>query len=332
METIPVYVLSGFLGSGKTTLLTKMLDYYLQQNMKPAVVMNEIGDVNLDGMLVDDNVPMAEMLNGCICCTIRDDLSKGLLSIVRTEQPDVIIIESTGIANPLELIEGITNTSLIVGIELQLVITVVSAPHFLDASRGPKGKTVRLMQEQIRCADLILINKTDLIVQTDFDEMNNSLRELNPKARVEETIRCNIEIDSLMQMTSNNKQTPASEQEIPKNKPFHILSNRGQHHHTHNHVMVSTHYFEQPIDQHKFEELFGQLPKEVYRAKGFLQFTNSDHRFLFQYAYRELEIVKFDTKQEVQNVVVFIGEHFDKELVAQAIRELASGEGGEFLS
>jgi G3E family GTPase len=140
METIPVYVLSGFLGSGKTTLLTNMLKYFLQQNKRPAVIMNEIGDVNLDGMLVDDNVPMAEMLNGCICCTIREDLSKSLLSLVRNEKPDVIIIESTGIANPLELIEGITNTSLIVGIDLPQVVTVVSAPHFLDVSRGTKVK------------------------------------------------------------------------------------------------------------------------------------------------------------------------------------------------
>ncbi|RTE10167.1 CobW family GTP-binding protein [Paenibacillus whitsoniae] len=328
METIPVFVLSGFLGSGKTTLLTNMLAYFLQQNKKPAVIMNEIGDVNLDGMLVDDDVPMAEMLNGCICCTIREDLSKSLLSIVRTEKPDVIIIESTGIANPLELIEGITNTSLIVGIDLRLVITVVSAPHFLDASRGTKGKTVRLMEEQIRCADLILLNKIDLIEQKDFNEINNCLQELNPKARVEETIRCNLEINTLIQMTSKtNTQTPAPEEEIKKNKQFHVLSNHGKHHHTHNHVMVYTHYFDHPIDHEKFEKLFGQLPKEVYRAKGILQFTKSEDRFLFQYAYREMEIVKLDKQQEVQNVAVFIGEHFDKEQVDKAIRELTILEG-----
>lgn len=326
METIPVFVLSGFLGSGKTTLLTKILEYFLQQNKRPAVIMNEIGDVNLDGMLVDDDVPMAEMLNGCICCTIREDLSKSLLSIVRKEKPDVIIIESTGIANPLELIEGITNTSLIVGIDLQLVVTVVSAPHFLDASRGTKGKTARLMEEQIRCADLILLNKIDLIEEKDFDEIKNCLRELNPKARVEETMRCNIEINSLIQMTSKtNTQTPTPEQEMKMNKKFHVLSKHGQHH-THNHVMVYTHYFEHPIDHQKFEKLFGQLPKEVYRAKGILQFTKSEDLFLFQYAYREMEIVKLDTQQDVQNVAVFIGEHFDKEQVDQAIRELTASD------
>lgn len=323
METIPVYVLSGFLGSGKTTLLTNMLEYYLQMNKRPAVVMNEIGDVNLDGMLVDGDVPMAEMLNGCICCTIREDLSKSLLSIVKNERPDVIIIESTGIANPLELIEGITNTSLIVGIDLRLIVTVVSAPHFLDATRGKKGKTVRLMEEQIRCADLILLNKIDLIEEKDVNEVNIRLRELNLKATIEETMRCNVPINSLIQMISKtNQQAPSREQEKKMKKNLHVRPNNGQQHHTHNHVMVYTHYFDKPIDHKKFEKLFGQLPPEVYRAKGILQFTKSEDRFLFQYAYREMEIVKLDTQQEVQTVAVFIGEHFDKELVARAIREL----------
>jgi G3E family GTPase len=323
METIPVYVLSGFLGSGKTTLLTNMLKYFLQQNKRPAVIMNEIGEVNLDGMLVDYNVPMAEMINVCICCTIREDLSKSLLTLVRNEKPDVIIIESTGIANPLELIEGITNTSLIVEIDLRLVVTVVSAPHFLDASRGKKGKTTRLMEEQIRCADLILLNKIELIEEKDLNEVNIRLQELNSKARIEETIRCNVDISSLIHMTSNtNKQSPSDEQEMNMKKHLHVLPNDGQQHHTHNHVMVYTHYFDKPIDHKKFEKLFGQLPSEVYRAKGILQFTKSEDRFLFQYAYREMEIVKLNTQQEVQTVAVFIGEHFDKQQVDQAIQQL----------
>jgi G3E family GTPase len=287
--------------------------------------MNEIGDVNLDGMLVDDDVPMAEMLNGCICCTIREDLSKSLFTMVRNEKPDVIIIESTGIANPLELIEGITNTSLIVEIDLRLVITVVSAPHFLDESRGKKGKTTRLMEEQIRCADLILLNKIDLIEGKDCNEVNIRLRELNPKARIEETMRCNVEINSLIHMTSMTNiqsQSPGHEPEKKMKKHLQVVPNEGQQHHTHDHVMVYTHYFDKPIDHKKFEKLFSQLPSEVYRAKGILQFTKSEDRFLFQYAYREMEIVKLNTQQEVQTVAVFIGEHFNKQQVDQVIREL----------
>ena len=125
---IPVYVLSGFLGSGKTTLLSNMLKYLMLNGKRPAVIMNEIGNVNLDRLLINDEVPVAEMLNGCICCTMREDLSSTLLNLYRRVKPDIIIIESTGIANPLELIEGITNATLETDIELRLVTTVVSAP------------------------------------------------------------------------------------------------------------------------------------------------------------------------------------------------------------
>ena len=97
-RTIPVYLLSGFLGSGKTTLLNHLIDYYKALNVKTAVVMNELGDVNLDGQFIDDDVPMAEMLSGCICCTIRGDLSLELKQLIDEHNPDVVLIESTGAA------------------------------------------------------------------------------------------------------------------------------------------------------------------------------------------------------------------------------------------
>lgn len=80
IDKVPVIILSGFLGSGKTTLLTKILEYYAKGRLRPAVIMNEVGDVNLDGQLVDENIPMREMLSGCICCTIRGDLGMEIRS------------------------------------------------------------------------------------------------------------------------------------------------------------------------------------------------------------------------------------------------------------
>ncbi|WP_199615882.1 CobW family GTP-binding protein [Paenibacillus alkalitolerans] len=318
MKLVPVYVLSGFLGSGKTTLLTCMLDYLKKQGKRPAVVMNEIGDVNLDGMLVDDDVPMAEMLSGCICCTVREDLSLTLLQIVQQDKPDVIVIESTGIANPMELLEGITNASLIVEIDLKLVITVVSAPHFLELARREKGKTMRLMEEQIRCADLLLLNKTDLLAQEETRDANERLKELNSRANLAETVRCSVDLSLLNDMAGCEHSVQ------PHNKSEEPLNNHAEHthHHTHSHVMAYTHHFDQAIDHKKFEKLFGMLPPEVYRAKGIIRFAKDQGLYLFQYAYRELEIVKINPQQSVQNVAVFIGEHFDKEQVRQAAEQL----------
>lgn len=316
MHLIPVYVLSGFLGSGKTTLLTRMLDFLKGQGQRPAVIMNEAGDVNLDGMLVDNDVPMAELLSGCICCTIREDLSSALLQLVHQEKPDVIVIESTGIANPMELLEGITNASLVVGIELRLVLSVISAPHFLELAHRGRGKTMRLMEEQIRCADVLVLNKTDLLVQEYIREVKDRLQELNARASVLETVRCNLDVGALAGMTGSWGMVQKTEEQSTD------PAAHGHHHHTHSHVMAHTHYFDQAIDHRKFEKLFGKLPAEVYRAKGIVRFQQDQQLYLFQYAYKELEIVKINPNQSVQNVAVFIGEHFDKQSVLQAVTQI----------
>ncbi|WP_248925878.1 CobW family GTP-binding protein [Paenibacillus hamazuiensis] len=319
METIPVYVLSGFLGSGKTTLLTGMLDYLKRRGARPAVIMNEIGDVNLDGTLVDDDVPMAELLSGCICCSIREDLSTSLLEIYHKDKPDVMIIESTGVANPLELLEGITNASLIVGIELRLVVTVVSSPHFLELSQGERGKTLRLMEEQIRCADLLLLNKTDLLTLEHIREVKDRLHILNPQTTAVETIRCQVNMEKLFELDGKGADTGPKKADGHSHEPH-----GGHHHHTHNHVMAYTHFFQEAVDQVKFEKLISRLPKEVYRAKGIVQFTDSKDLYLFQYAYRELEIVKITPQQTVQLVAVFIGEHIDKEQLRLAVEQITA--------
>lgn len=93
-QSIPIYLLSGFLGSGKTTLLKQLLDQLKENGKKPAIIMNEVGDVNVDSHLIDHNIPMKEMLSGCICCTISGDLGMTILNLCREYQPDVIVIES----------------------------------------------------------------------------------------------------------------------------------------------------------------------------------------------------------------------------------------------
>ncbi|TBL80334.1 CobW family GTP-binding protein [Paenibacillus thalictri] len=189
-STIPVHILAGFLGSGKTTLLTQAIDYYTALGKKPAVLMNEIGEVNLDGMLVSNQVPMTEMLSGCICCTIRGDLGMELLQLEREHKPDVIFIESTGIANPIEILDGVTDASLMARIELKSVVTVVDAAHLAGQIERGGGKTYRLMQDQIRCATTILLNKTDLVSPQQLQALEKQLREWNEYAPIEGTVMC----------------------------------------------------------------------------------------------------------------------------------------------
>jgi G3E family GTPase len=350
-RAVPVHILSGFLGSGKTTLLTQALDYYKQTGRLPAVLMNELGDVNLDGMLVEDDVPMTEMLSGCICCTIRGDLGMELRELVQANAPDVIFIECTGAANPMEILDGVTDASLLTELELKSVITVVDAAQLLQQHRKGAGKTYRLMQEQIRCATLLVLNKTDLVSADELKELEQVIREWNGVAPVVATIRSHIdltEFDRLDEAASGvlglasgsrgaaGETVQACTHEHSHDGPCthpdhaHEHSHHGEPHaHTHahahdshDHVMVHTHYFKHPIDSERFEELVGRLPANVYRAKGILRFSDTVDPFMFQYAFREMDFIKITPKEELPSVAVFIGEHFSRQQLAKELDAL----------
>ncbi|CAG7620786.1 Putative metal chaperone YciC [Paenibacillus solanacearum] len=333
-QAVPVHILTGFLGSGKTTLLTQAIDYYKSHGLKPAVLMNELGDVNLDGMMVDTDVPMSEMLGGCICCTIRGDLGMELKQLVDEHAPDVVFVECTGAANPIEILDGVTDASLLTAMELRSVVTVVDAAQLSERSASPKSKTYRLMEDQIRCATVLILNKTDLVAPEELVRLEALLRERNAAAPILRTERCAVDL-SLFDRLSG---LPERERLRESDEAEHVHTeacghgahcghaehggahDHGDHHHTHEHVMVYTHYFQTLIDSEAFEALVGSLPAQIYRAKGILKFTDTINPFLFQYAYREMDFVKITPKAEVPSVAVFIGEHFDK---SELVRKLA---------
>jgi G3E family GTPase len=320
---VPIYLLSGFLGSGKTTLLTGLLDNWKTRGLKTAVIMNELGDINLDGQMVGDDVPMSEMLSGCICCTIRSDLSLEIKTLIDEHNPDVIVIESTGAANPMEIMDGVTEAALYCKIELKGVITVVDGLELLQRNRSGKGKTFKLMREQIKCATKLLLNKIDKLEPDELVEAQQLLREMNAVARVIPTIRCKVDDWSTLEGTAEDVVLTSSGQ------MEHEHAHDGGHHHTHEHVMVMTHYMNGAVDSEKFEAFLKQLPDHVYRAKGIVSFSDTASRFLFQYAYRETDFIRITPQGDVNDVAVFIGEHFSKEMVLEELLKLEHQESTE---
>ncbi|MNB72348.1 putative metal chaperone YciC [compost metagenome] len=305
-NTVPVYILSGFLGSGKTTLLHRLLDDWKEQNLLPAVVMNELGEVNFDGMLVDRSVPMAELLAGCICCSASADLSMELTTLVKRDAPDVIVIEATGAANPLDIIDNVTETSLYTKVELKGLITVVDTAHLLGLYREQKGATYRLMQEQIRSASVLILNKQDRVSPEEAEEVQSLVRKWNAFAEIIPAVRCDVEIKKLMEAIAEVPVTGQPEADDDSED----VESQGEQHASHDHVMAYTHYFEHPVNSEAFEAFIKELPNDVYRAKGVLSFNDTSGRFLFQYAYRETDFLKINPQGEVADVAVFIGEHF----------------------
>lgn len=325
--TTPVYILSGFLGSGKTTMLQHMIQEWKALGKTPAVIMNEIGDVNLDGMMVDQDVAMAELLSGCICCSIRADLSMELYNLMETEKPDVIIIEASGVANSIEILDAVTETSLYNRMELKNLITVVDAAHLWELYQEQKGKTYRLMQEQIRCASVLILNKRDRVDTATITKLEAILRGWNAYAPIHTTVRCEMpntiytDLSSVVdakETLAQNKQTSTSTSTEHRHDHTHSEHMHG----SHSHVMAYTHYFEHPINSEAFENVIRSLPTEVYRAKGILTFNDTASRFLFQYAYREMDFMKITPQKAVPDVAVFIGEHFDKELIKEQLLTL----------
>ncbi|MCQ6562625.1 CobW family GTP-binding protein [Paenibacillus mendelii] len=335
-RTVPVHLLSGFLGSGKTTLLNRVIDYYKAADVKAAVIMNELGDVNLDGQIIGEDVPMAEMLGGCLCCTIRGDLSLELKTLLDEYGPDVVLIESTGAANPMEIMDAVTETAMYARVDLRTVVTVVDGPELLSRSRKG-GRTFKLMQEQIRCATDLIVNKADKLAPEEIIEVQQLVRELNEYAPLTVTVRCVTEMgifDPDRASSANGRIAPAAHTghvcgaNCTHGEHGHDEQGTEEHHSgshahaSHEHVMALTHYLTRPVNSHDFEDFMARLPKEVYRAKGILTFADTNSRFLFQYAYRELDFMRVTPQSRVNDVAVFIGEHFAKAELLQELERL----------
>lgn len=327
---VPIYILSGFLGSGKTTLLSQAIRYMKEQGRKAAVVMNELGEVNLDGVAVGMEVPMAEMLDGCICCTVRGDLGITIQQLILDEKPDVVFIEATGVANPMEILDGVTEASLYMKVELKGVITVVDAAHLQEQLAKGAGKTFRLMEEQIRCASVLILNKTDLVEADRLDDLEEALKQWNPHATLIRAVKAQVEPELLWESELSPAQARKHDEEASpcgcghdhEHDHGHAHGHSCKHHHhSHEHVMVLTRYLKGAVDSSAFEELVGRLPESVYRAKGVLTFRDTANRYLFQYAYRQADFMKITPQVNVPDVVVFIGEQIPKrELEAELDR------------
>ncbi|MDQ0048326.1 G3E family GTPase [Paenibacillus polymyxa] len=352
---IPIVVLSGFLGSGKTTLLQHALAYYKEKGLKPAILMNELGDVNLDGSLVNGQAPMKEMLSGCICCTIRGDLGVELMNLAEEYKPDVIIVECTGVANPMEIVDAVTDASIYSSMILQSVITVIDARQFLDfVSGNERSKSLRLMQDQLRCASKLIINKTDLLAAGELQKVRDLVKELNPYALTVSTQRSDVDAGIFFSTqgkehmdVSRHKESTVDIESEHTHSENHLHTydhddhtdhqshdhhdhdhdhEHGEHYHSYDHVVVHTHFFGQPVPRSEFEQLFRSLPAEIYRAKGIVRFLESEGQMMFQFAYRELEIIPIRPQKPVNDVAVVMGENFSASEIEEQLRKLEAAE------
>ncbi len=257
-----VFVVSGFLGAGKTTLIKHLLTSDIQGIGKVALIVNEVGNLGIDGTLLSGkNVDMMEITSGCICCTLKTDFSKAIQEIHDRVSPDFLVVEATGVAQPGDILDTLYEPPANKFSRIRHLVTVVDADFFKAKEMfGP------FYDNQIRCADTILLNKIDLIPSESVPDIQASLQEMNPKATIFATQHCAVDPHLLLTVDSEHVKKADHEHHVGV-------------HHDHDHpdeggFQAFSFEEKRPFDRGKLEAFLQSLPPNLFRLKGWARFPD----------------------------------------------------------
>ncbi|MBP3951087.1 CobW family GTP-binding protein [Bacillus suaedae] len=304
-KRIPVYIITGFLGSGKTTVLKQMVEHAKAKQLKPAILLNELGAENVEKQLFD-NEEMIELLDGCICCTIQEDMKEELVAFLEKRQDiDILFIEGTGIANPIEIVEALTHPTLINKVEVHTIIGVVDSSRYLEfQSLFQSSKEIReMLKDQVKASSLLILNKKDLINEKEMKKVIERVERLKQKG-VEIVQTSFGEVDKELLFL---KRVQTEEWTYQKHSHEH------GHHHHHDHPFQAIKLEHIPaMDKRMFEKWLKDQPK-LLRAKGYIALSPDHHLFSFQFASGYLQLTPLDEK--VVPCLILIGAGLDQSVV-----------------
>jgi G3E family GTPase len=305
-EKIPVTVLTGYLGAGKTTLLNRILSE--PHGKKYAVIVNEFGEIGIDNdLVINADEEVFEMNNGCICCTVRGDLIRIIEGLMRRKGKfDAIIVETTGLADPAPVAQTFfVDEEVGAKTRLDAVVTVADAKWLKDRLKdAPEAKN------QIAFADVILLNKTDLVSPDELSDVEARIRGINPYAKLHKTHRSQIALDEVLGRNAFDLDR------ILEIEPAFLEEGDGHHHHGHDHAHDHghdhhhhdhgglKHYHDEdmqslslksdkPMNPEKFlpwiQDLVATEGQNILRCKGIIAFRDDPDRFVFQGVHMMLE-------------------------------------------
>lgn len=314
-KEIPVTIVTGFLGSGKTTLLNRMLTE--SHGKKIAVVLNEIGDVNLDSELVVQSLgeELKVMNNGCLCCTVRGDLTRAAKDLLKNKvEFDHLVIETTGMADPSPVAQTFfMDQDLQQNYFLDAIVTVVDAFHI-----EKNLKSVRETQDQIGFADVIILNKTDLVTSEQLTSVEKMIRGINGVSKLFRTTKCSLPISDVLGIAAFDLQDRVK-----------IDPSIMQEYHDHSHDdEIQSIYLEEkrPLNLEKLnafmELVVNELGEQVLRSKGVLYIKDNPLRVVFQGVHMTLGSSpdrEWNAGEEKKTQMVFIGRHLPRDVLAEGL-------------
>lgn len=347
---IPVTIITGFLGSGKTTLLNHILSN--QEGLKTAVLVNEFGEIGIDNdLLVTTGDDMVELSNGCICCTINNDLVNAVYKVLeRPDKVDYLVVETTGLADPLPIAMTFLGTDLRDVTRLDSIVTVVDAENFsIDLFNSQAA------ENQIAYADILMLNKADLVDEADLDLLEVRVRDMKPGARILRSVKGQVPLPLVLSvgLFESDKYFESEDDHhgyghdhdhddthAHHDHDHHDHSNcdhdhghcehdhdhdHAHHHHASNHLEVDgftslSFASDRPFSVRKFQYFLDeQLPENVFRAKGILWFDESPKRHVFHLSGKRFSLDDEEWKGEPKNQLVLIGQNLDHEALRAQI-------------
>ncbi len=303
-----VLLVTGFLGTGKTTLIRHLLHSPFPRVGKIAVLVNEFGKIGIDAQVLSGlDVEIIELASGCICCTIKTDFFKAVQEIYQRLRPDFLLVETTGVAQPGEILDVLCTPPLMDFCRVRSIITVVDAGFF--QAREVLGP---FYARQIQGADILLLNKVDLVEATRLQEIETCLRDMNPSARIFPTIHCALDVSSL------TGDLPATRQKV---------------------VQVQDHFPESTVDafqtvsfqdegvlnRRKLTHFLESLPPNIFRIKGWVRFLDSSA--FVDFSGGRYRIFPLDNLHPTS--LVLIGRKFSEAEILENLKDCLTPESNE---